>query len=564
MITNSRYPGLGFDDFVKYRLTYEGGRIFIERFLKQLDTREDLTDFTRRKEMTYCPAFAKEGINEIRNAIYQRMPEIIRADVTPSYTLAATGDEGGVDLKNNSMNKFIGKEVLPELLIMGRVGVYVDMPQVNPDSLLAQFVTPPHPFLYMYRAEDILNWSYTTRNNEQVITQVLLREYYTPIDENGYPCGLAERFRHIRLTANGVELKMLVRVTNPNTNEVTEVVEEEFLLPLKRIPFILSSLGASLLKDICDYQVGLLNLASSDINYALRSNFPIYVEQYDARTESVYNKVAVLTASGEMEVKTGTDNPPSNELSAGVAKGRRYPMGANSPGFINPSSEPLNASMQKQAEMKEDMRRLLNLAVSNVAVTRASAESKRVDQVGLESGLAAIGMELEAIERQVSKLWAAYEKVEINPIISYPQQYDLKTNRDRIEEAKGYKELKGLAPSRKFSLEIGKLAVRSLLDGRVTNSRMEEMMAEIDKATYTTGDAKEIEIDVNLGLVSAVTASDARGYHGAIETPIAQAEHAKRLAEISKAQTSGNPDTGNQGNVKDLNPSPQPLRGDGK
>lgn len=563
MLTSSRYPGLNFDDFLKYRLTYDGGRLFIERYLEQLDVREDVKDFARRKQMTYCPAFAKEGINEIRNAIYQRMPEIIRADITPSYILAATGDEGGVDLKNNSMNRFIGKEVLPELLIMGRVGVYVDMPQVNPDSLLAQFASPPHPFLYMYRAEDILNWSYTTINNQQVITQVLLREYYTPVDEYGYPSATRERFRHIRLTAAGVELKMLVLETNKD-NVVEEVVEEVFLLPLKRIPFILSDLGASLLKDICDYQVGLLNLASSDINYALRSNFPLYIEQYDARTENIYTKMAVLTQDGEIEVKTGTDNPSSNEIATGVAKGRRYPIGANPPGFINPSPEPLVASMQKQAEMKDDMRRLLNLAVSNVAVSRSSAESKRVDQIGLESGLAAIGMELELLERQVSKLWAAYEKTEINPIISYPKQYDLKTNRDRIEEAKGYKELKGLAPSRKFSLEIAKLSVRSLLDGRVTNDRMEEMMSEIDNAAYTTGDAKEIEIDVNLGLVSSVTASDARGYRGAIETPIAQIEHAKRLAEITKAQTSGNPDTGNQGNVKDLNPSPVPVRGDGK
>ena len=52
-------------------------------------------------------------------------------------------------------------------------------------------------------------------------------------------------------------------------------------LKLKRIPFVLLDIGDSLIKDVCDYQIALLNLLSSDISYALRSNFPFFVRQED-------------------------------------------------------------------------------------------------------------------------------------------------------------------------------------------------------------------------------------------------------------------------------------------
>jgi hypothetical protein len=45
-----------------------------------------------------------------------------------SYREAVVGLNGGVDLEGSNMNRFIGQLVLPELLVTGKVGVYVDMP----------------------------------------------------------------------------------------------------------------------------------------------------------------------------------------------------------------------------------------------------------------------------------------------------------------------------------------------------------------------------------------------------------------------------------------------------
>ena len=54
-------------------------------------------------------------------------------------------------------------------------------------------------------------------------------------------------------------------------------------LELTRIPFVLLDIGDSMIKDVVNHQIALLNLVSSDVNYALKSNFPFYIEQKDVR-----------------------------------------------------------------------------------------------------------------------------------------------------------------------------------------------------------------------------------------------------------------------------------------
>ena len=52
---------------------------------------------------------------------------------------------------------------------------------------------------------------------------------------------------------------------------------------MTRIPFVLLDIGDSMIKDVVNHQIALLNLGSSDVNYALKSNFPFYIEQKDQR-----------------------------------------------------------------------------------------------------------------------------------------------------------------------------------------------------------------------------------------------------------------------------------------
>src|SRR5690606_25812922 len=130
-------------------------------------------------------------------------------------------------------------------------------------------------------------------------------------------------------------------------------------------------LSQSLMTDISRYQIALLNLASSDINYALKANFPFYTEQQDFRTGSHFNQAG--------DVEEGTDGK-GKEVIVGVTSGRAYPIGTDRPGFIHPSSEPLKVSMEKQEQLKAEIRQLIGLAISSLSPTKqSSAESKAMD-----------------------------------------------------------------------------------------------------------------------------------------------------------------------------------------
>lgn len=558
-ITNLFHPQyhLKLNDYEKWRLTYQGGRAFVDTYLEMFDGREDEDDFERRKKMSYCPAFAKEAVIEVRNGIHQRMSEVSRKGGSRSYLDAVDGIDGGVDLQGNNMNTFIGQEVLPEMMTMERVGVMVDMPDFNPASTLADFQKKPRPYLYLYTAEDIVNWSWITRENEVYFTHLLLRERRVNLDPySGLPTGEYELFRYMRLTPEGVLVQFWRE--DPKNKKDDQLVEEK-LLKISMIPFVLFDIKNSLLQDIADYQVGLLNLASSDLNYALRANFPFYTEPYDPKTEDLYKskpgtQVRIGTDGSlkttEQDGKTPTTNmmglPPnvkvadSQEIQVGVTRGRRYPIGGDRPDFIHPSSEPLTASMAKQEQMKQEIRALMSLALINVATSRASAESKRADQIGLESGLAALGLELEGGERQIARIWELFEGGHNQPAkIVYPTTYSLKTDAQRMDEAKQLKDLKVAVPSKKFQKLMAAKIAATMFEGQVSTDILEAVVKEIDAAKYITSDPTEIQLDMEMGLVTAVTASNARGYDGEEEVPQAQEEHVKRLETIAIAQSKG-------------------------
>lgn len=548
LVTESRHPFYTLEDYVKFRLTYAGGRQFIETYLEKYDSREDKKDFERRRKLSHNPGFAAQALDEIIAGITQRMPEIIRTGCTESYNKAIQGFDGGVDLQNNSMDNFMAKNVFPELFSMGRCGVYVDSPAFNPESTIAEYAVQPHPYLYYYRACDILNWQqqFDPRSSEILVTSVLLRETQWTTNQYGLPEVPKDMFRLVQKVPEGVKVTFFEQYTDQNDRQapLKERVVKQYTLSLKRLPFVFYDIGKSLLTDAADYQIGLLNLASADLSYAINSNFQFYVEGYDPKTEAMFNKQGPQTTfgpDGEPLEKTSASADASPEIVVGTMHGRRYPLEAPVPQFIHPSPEPLKISMAKQQEMKEDIRRLLNLAVTTVAPSRKSGVAAQQDtQNGLESGLSAIGVELEGGEREIALIWADYEKQDIaNKLtIAYPDSYSLKTEDERIAEAKALQEIQGAAPSKTYAKEVAKRIAKTILDGKVNNTVMKKVYSEIDASKYLTGDYMSIASDFELGIVDPETAAEARGYDPGLVQK-AQDARVKRMAETAIAQSQG-------------------------
>lgn len=550
------------NDWLKFRSVYRGGQQFLETYLKQFSSRENPADFARRKEVTPTPDFAAASVNEIKNSIFSRAIDIVRKGGPASYQRAVLGELNGVDLRGGTMNWFIGSQVLPQMLSMRKVGVYVDNYQIS--GSLADNVNK-HPYLYIFEAEDIRSWE---MGNNREFKSLLLRERVTVTDDTyGLPSGIETRFRRIYINSNGfVEYQIHDEEGNPTSDPQT--------LGITQIPFVTFELSASLLEHVANHQIALLNMESSDVAYALRANFPFYTEQRDMRGSSQYLKAAQATmkayAGNETAaILTQGEVAQDNEIEAGATQGRYYPLGAERPGFIAPPTDPLEASMSKQKALKDDIRVLVHLALSNLQAKMASAESKTLDQQGLEAGLSYIGLELEHGESRIAYFWSMYERSMDVPTVSYPKKYSLKSTEEVLAEITKLRELRDDNPSVTYKREINKRIVELTMAATLPKAKLDAIFAEIEASDFTTTDPKILTQDYKDGVLDTMSYAKARNYTPAMVEQ-AKKDHAERLARIQEAQTSndpaarGNPDASANPDAGADEKINKPKRGEGQ
>lgn len=531
-----------FRDWVKFRLVFEGGRKFINEYLKKYSKRESDADFDTRKSATYSPSHSKAALKDILNAIYQRISDVTRKDGTDSYQSSVLTD---VDQKGSSMNSFIGRQILPELLSIGRVGTFVDMPKINGITLSEQLGNKP--YLYVYQAEDILNWSIDYEGGKRIYKNLLLRDYHEKVDpKTGMVTDVSPRFRHMWINDQGT-------VNVQFFNEKYESISETKTLNINQIPFILFEIQHSLLEDIADYQIALLNMESADINYLIRSNFPFYVEKYDPKTEIAFQRLrenTVITgADGTTKINPGEASHAAlsraNTVELGNASGKRIPQGVDYPEFRHPSSEPVKASMDKQEQIKRDIRHLINLAITNLQPKMASAESKNVDNQGLENGLSAIGLELEYGERLIADYWSMWEGSKKSATVKYPKRYSLQSESERRNEAESLLNKVDIIPSLTYKKWALKKAIDIQIGPDVSDNILEQIFKEIDDAEVIYSDVDHLAKDIEQGIIGLEDASKAKGYpEGTVER--AKEDHLERIKRIaeSQSQARGVPDLG--------------------
>lgn len=535
IVSDIRHPNYtsNMQDWRKWRDVYEGGQDFINRYLQKFSIREGNDAFERRKRITYNPAFAQEAVDEVKNSIFQRLEDISRKGGSDSYNNSILGKDGGIDLLGSSMNCFIGQRILSELLVMKKVGIYVDMPP-EVGVTLAESVGK-RPYVYIYCAENICSWAYDDDANPNEFTSVLLRDTYYDYDKDtGLPVGMSTRYRRIWVADNRVH----VQYYNEQGDEIDyyniKSKESVIVLDIPRIPFVVPEITHSLLKDVCNYQIALLNLASADMAYALNSNFPFYVEQYDPRYEEEFNRPSDPDDTGtESEAVAKT-----RKAKLGTQTGRRYPKGLERPGFIHPSAEPLTASMAKQDQLKKEIRQLVNLSVSTLTPKVASAESKSLDQQGLEAGLSYIGLELENMERKIAEYWNMYEK-KGDATIFYPTDYSLKSMGEKIEEANFLKNVLPTVPSTTYRKAIATRIAELTVGRDVSAEDLNKIETEIKSSKGMTADPEIIAKHVEIGILDLELAADISGYPKGTVDKAAQ-NHADRLKRIQETQTPNN------------------------
>ena len=520
-------------DWEKFRYVWEGGECFIEKYLERYSSRETKTDFEVRKRLTYTPGHASTAVLEVKNSIYERFVDISRSGGSDKYQSWVKGDKGGVDGADRSMDQFIGTICLPELLVTSRVGVYVDAPKM--DMITKADEENFMPYAYMYKAEDIRTWARGTGRGQE-LSAVLLRDtVYTYDDNFGLITGTETRFRLLKKeNRNGKD----VVVAKYFERGGKELSEEEDVLDIPEIPFEFVEIDHSILKTVADHQIALLNLASADLHYCLKANFPFYTEQQDPRTN-----MDLFTSGGDdfSEEKEGTASNAAETddktAEIGVMNGRAYPMNADRPGFIHPSSEPLKASMAKQEEIRMEVRQLVLLSVSSLNPNAPRGER---DDQGLEAGLAYIGMTLEYLERKIAKFFAMYENAKNikDATVQYPADYRVRSEEDRRKEAEQLLEILPQLPSLTYQKETAKRVADLTIGHWVSIETMDKIHKEIDDAKIVNVDPEKLLADLQAGILSEATASKARLYPDS-EITQARVDHVERLKRIVISQTKG-------------------------
>lgn len=513
----------------EWRLCAKGGKDFLNKFLVKMSERETAKDFELRKQITYVPAFSKGAIYDVRNSLAERLGEVTRDGGPKSYSTAITGQNGGVDRQNSNMTTFIVEEVLFDLLVVSRVGVYIDRMPLSSGSI--KEAQQKSPYLYKVSAENILNWRFD--DNMKLIT-LLIRRYEPVLNDFGLIEDYQEVFRLFQLNNDVIVTDYVVMSEKGQYRN--EIIRQQ-TLKLDAIPFVFFELTDSLMRDISGYQIAMLNLASSDMNHVVRANSPFYVEQYDQRSEAPWIRDSIITDGSEASAEAG--NYPagrSEEIQVGVTKGRRVPMGVEMPKFIAPPGEPLRVSMEKQKKLEDEILKLINLAVINARPTRISAEARVMEERGRDAGLSYIGLELERGEQEIANIWASYERSESAKVI-YPRRFAYRSEAEVHEEADKLIALKDKISSATFRRRIAKRVATLIFGPMISSEELKQIHDEIEENPTVVADYEAISQDIESGLVSREMASLIRGYPSG-QAKMAEKERVKRMQQIAKSQSS--------------------------
>jgi len=510
----------------KWRICFEGGYNFIDYYLQMFSIREGSEDFYRRKLITYAPTHSKAAITRIINAISERLVDISRLKASASYLTAARTE---VDRGGTGMNEFINRFILPELLPLGKVGVFVDRAPVIGQSKVD--TASNIPYLYTYHAEDIRSWSY---GDDKKLDALLLRETSEIKDTTtGLTSDTVQRYRLLnRVKGEGITQQYYDTDGKP-------IADTTSTIPLPEIPFVIYELSSGLMVDIADHQIALLNLASSDIAYALQANFPFYTEQRNMQDMLAALRTSMGPTATDTEDEPGTGanvrTAKTPEIAMGSIHGRAYAPNMERPGFINPSAEPLRVSMEKQDAIQKEIRVLLNITIETLASRHASAESKKADDVSLNAGIVSIGLELAHGEREIARIWSLYLADKQDIVIKYPTRYSFQSDVDRYEDVTQLLKVLPTVPSLDFQKVVAKQIATILLSNKVADLDLDKILKQINDAAIIAIDPEVIRNAVEAQLLSHDTASRACLYPMG-EAAKAEVEHTRRLAEIAEAQ----------------------------
>lgn len=501
-------------DWAMWRLAYEGGPEFIAACLKRYSRRENFLDYRDRLELAFNSAHVTKALNRYRNAILSAMHEVKREGDKRYLDMCNTN----VDLKNNSMTAFMGLQFLPLLMAQGKRFICVDAPPK--DDAETKDEEPGNPWVWAVNCENVRSWSYDAKGQLKAIA--ILESIDSVDEETQLVNGSSQRTRYYRMVDANFKLtpdkgSTFKSVQGPGVllrfldNEDKDILQP-IVLDLSRIPVIESRMVQALCKDIAGHAKALVNLNSTDMNFLFRGNFPIFTKQRGNGGNGIkpVNKHNAIQPGRETETMDrtvdGEDNRPSTE--SGTNKGQYYEMKAERPGFISPGTENVKVSMDKQAKITDDIDELLDLSLASQAKGKLmqSGSSKKADRVDLDAGLGYVGQLMETAEREVAEVVHEFMGSTAKPLVKYPTTYSIKTEEERVSDAKDLFAVASEPNEPTAQAELHKRGIELMLGTVVDSDTMDTILSAVDKKV-----ADGEWFDLNAARALAVQADIAAG-----------------------------------------------------
>jgi hypothetical protein len=146
--------------------------------------------YQRYLERALWYAAPERTLNSLLGSVFRKGPQVQEVPPQIEYMLQ-NADGGGSSLIQ------VAKEIVGELLAVGRIGLLVDYPRADQGATL-EATAGLQAFVSLYPAESVINWRYETINGKKQLTMAVLTEVVeTSVTEFLHDPEL--RFRVLRL-----------------------------------------------------------------------------------------------------------------------------------------------------------------------------------------------------------------------------------------------------------------------------------------------------------------------------------------------------------------------------
>ena len=147
------------------------------------------------------------------------------------------------------MNSYITKFLLPDLLVMGKVGVLVDAPRVVGNSA-ADVPEDFRPYLTYYPIEHVETLVDAPNESASDYQAVILRNRREDFETETATTTSRDELIYYYLDPDRNNL-VTIQVFDDTGNETQPPIETN----LDKIPFVLFDINGSLMRDVCSYQI---------------------------------------------------------------------------------------------------------------------------------------------------------------------------------------------------------------------------------------------------------------------------------------------------------------------